>query len=595
MIGFASIFQSEGSWREELDSALHEMLSALEGVEASQIHTVELRSASGHNGRIGFLANRIKPVVHESDKETWIICGQIFNSDASPNERLERWAANPTDDLNAKALELNGAHTLFHFDKRSGALHVFRDRGGVKPVFYHQASSELLLASGLRAIAKCSRFVNRTIDIGGLWMNIAYPAPPQPMTCFKNVHVVERGGYVRMTEAVEVGRYWEIPSRSIDDTMSFDDAVQRTQEALETATARQISASDGKIGSTLSGGVDSAYLTVLAHQKDPSIEAFTFKVAGDKFDALNEDDVASLTAKKHGITHHIKSFDYEDFMKDLSTLVKLYEQPGISLGAYFSIASLAKDLGYSHVINGLSADEQYGGFHYFKHLEYWQWLRLLNPVAKALPPNRHKGIDKFKRIAGARIIDEYYSRAFAGFLDEELNALFKNADLASWQIQQQLYSPDAKPFVDDTSGLMHYMFSNCPNHHLYRFETFANHFGVIPLYPFLDNDVIDTAFSIPSKHKVRGHRRKIVLKKAAEPWVVQPALTEAKRGVGAPVNAWIDNKLKEMTAEKLDRLKERDIFNPVFIDRALKTYPSNYGKKIWKLVLTELWLEEFVD
>ena len=126
-------------------------------------------------------------------------------------------------------------------------------------------------------------------------------------------------------------------------------------------------------------------------------------------------------------------------------LVRLYEQPGISLGAYYSIASIARDLNYDHVINGLSADELFGGFHYFKHLEYWQWLRLLNPVAKLLPPNLHKGIDKFKRIAGASTIDEYYARSFASYLDEELKALFTDANYRSIDIQQRLYNPSRAP------------------------------------------------------------------------------------------------------------------------------------------------------
>ena len=163
MIGFASIFQLEGAWRADLDSALTEMLDALEGAERSIVETIELRSNTGRSGKIGFITNRTRPMLKESEQAVWIIYGQIFNDDARISDRLDRWAAqngSPKDQV----LELNGAFTFFHFDKRSGALNVFRDRGGVKPVFYHQSSSELLLASGLRGIAKCSRFVNRTIE-----------------------------------------------------------------------------------------------------------------------------------------------------------------------------------------------------------------------------------------------------------------------------------------------------------------------------------------------------------------------------------------------------------------------------------------------
>lgn len=596
MIGFSGILYDQPTPASQYEDRLKEMTSALEGDQPSTLQTIELLSNRGSEGILAFITNRIQPIIVEDDRWMLIMYGRLYDDQTSnQSDILSRslFEANEVDFRDV--LRLNGGFTLFKFNKQEGALQVYRDRGGIKTVFYHHAEKATLLSSGLRGIAKSSLFTQKDLDLEGLWTNIAYPAPNQPLTCFKHAHVLDRGAFLNLYDgSVSVGKYWEIPSRNIDENMRFEDAVALTHETLNTATKRRVG-NGVRIGSTLSGGVDSAYLTALAHHHDPSVEAFTFKVKGAAFDAMNEDDVASLTAKKHGITHHIKAFEYEDFTSELKMLVRLYEQPGISLGAYYSIASIARDLNYDHVINGLSADELFGGFHYFKHLEYWQWLRLLNPVAKLLPPNLHKGIDKFKRIAGASTIDEYYARSFASYLDEELKALFTDANYRSIDIQQRLYNPSRAPFPDATSGLMHYMFSNCPNHHLYRFENFSNHLGVMPVYPFLDNDVIDAALNIPSRHKVRGHKRKIVLKQAAAPWVVQPALTEAKKGVGAPLNAWIDNKLSDLTKQSISQLKQRGIFNADYLDKVVLQYPAQYGKKTWKLVLTELWMQEFID
>lgn len=596
MIGFSGIVFDQPSPASQYEAHLAEMLAAHEGDLPSDIEHIRLNSKRGEEGILGFITNRIKPVVVEDDRWKLILYGKVLD-DATADQSiiLKRSLPHVNGTNNLDVLHLNGGFTLFKFDKSDGSLKVFRDRGGIKTVFYHKASHATLLSSGLRGIAKSALFEQKELDVEGLWMNIAYPAPTQPLTCFKHIHVLERGASL----SIDLGKlsstkYWEIPSRNIDDSMRMEEAVEITHATLDQATKRRVGNGE-KTGSTLSGGVDSAYLTALAHHHDPTVEAFTFKVKGAAFEAMNEDDVATLTARKHGITHHIKAFDYEDFTSDLTTLVRLYEQPGISLGAYYSIASVARDLDYTQVINGLSADELFGGFHYFKHLEYWQWLRLLNPVAQLLPPNVHKGIDKFKRIAGAKSIDEYYARSFAGYLDEELKGLFTDANYRSVKVQKRLYNPQDEPFVDATSGLMHYMFSNCPNHHIYRFENFSNHLGVVSLYPFLDNDVIDAALRIPSRHKVQGHKRKIVLKKAASPWIVKPALTEAKRGVGAPLNAWIDNKLSDLTQQSLGRLKQRGIFNPDYIDKVVANYPAQYGKKTWKLVLTELWMQEFID
>lgn len=592
MIGFAGIWNKEREWNPTHDATIEGMLSNLQGQKHSALEVITLKVNGVTRAKIGFLLTAQNPTIVENEATRLVVYGSIYN-DASVesilNQVLDAWQ-NPQ----RAVLLLNGDFTLFAFNKLSGELAIYRDRGGVRHVFYHEASHGLAFASGLRAVAKADIYQNKLPNYDAIWLNMAYPAPPQPLTCFENIHCLERGSALKLkASGISTARYWEVPSNQIDGSMNFEEAVSGLHQVLDTSIQRRVIGLD-KISSTLSGGVDSAYLTALSYQHNSATEAITFKIKGSDFDHLNEDSVASLTAKKYGIPHHIHAFEFDEFFSQLNLLVKLYEQPGLSLGAYFAIAQLTSQLGHTNLINGLAADELHGGFHYFKHLGYWSWLRLLQPLAFLAPSNRHKGIDKFKRIAGSKDIHAYYARSFAQHLDREIAAMMPGHHVDSSMVQEKLYAP-SHSFDDDVTGLMHYMFSNCPNHHLYRFETFCNHFGIRAIYPFLDNDVIDFSWQIPSRHKVIGHRRKIALKKAAEPWVVKPALTEAKRGVGAPVNHWINQELKAITHAKLDALKQRDAFSPQYIDQVAKQHRMGYGKKAWKLVMTELWFEEFID
>lgn len=591
MIGYSGIFQRQRAWSPEDDLKLNELIVQLQGASHLSPSIISFEFKGECRLKIASLHPQSQPIVEENDRTKLCMIGEIYPMDKARSTLSEMLNH---EDFKGNMPSVNGAFNLLAFDKQDGSLQIFRDIGGVKTCFYHDNGEQVMFSSGLRSIAKSSLYKDKKVDPKGLWMNIAYPAPPQPLTSFDGIKCLERGSVLHVKNDCRAEHYWSIPSRSIDPEMSLEYAKEGVHATLANATQARVEGIE-HLGSTLSGGVDSAYLTVLAHQSNPDTEAFTFKLKGDQFSSLNEDDVASLTAQKYGIKHHVKAFEYDDFMEDFQTLIRLYEQPGISIGAYYSIAKLGNDLGYSHVVNGLAGDELFGGFHYFKHLGYWNLLRLFSPIASMLPSNRSKGLDKFIKISGASSIDEYYSRAFAIYLDKELKQVFNGQSFSALDVLQKQYNPNKAGFKDSVSGLMHYMFSNCPNHHIYRFETFSNHFGIQPLYPFLENAVIDHAFKIPSSYKVQGHKRKIVLKQAAAPHIVQPALTENKRGVGAPVNSWMNTHLKQIKDEKLNTLKQRGLFNPTYIDQIVKEYPAGYGKKLWKLVMTELWLEEFID
>ena len=593
MIGYSGIYHRDKSWSPSDDDHLTEMINQLQGTSALEPLITEFESHGRCAMKIASIDPRSPMIAKENEVRKLCLFGELYPQ-STANSLLEAVLADDSENLTSSIQDLNGAFNLIVYDKTNSQVKIFRDIGGVKACFYHDNGQEVIFSSGLRSVAKSSLYRDKQVDTKGLWLNLAYPAPPQPLTAFKDISCLERGSRLSINSTVTTDHYWTIPSRDIDIGMDFNYAVERVHSTLTDATSDRVQGIQN-LGSTLSGGVDSAYLSALAFQNNEHTEAYTFKLAGEEYSQLNEDDVAALTARKYGMKHHIKSFVYDDFMEDFQTLIKLYEQPGISIGAYYSIAKLGHQLGYSHVVNGLAGDELFGGFHFFKHLSYWPLLRLLSPVASLVPSNRTKGIDKFIKVAGAGSIDEYYSRAFAIYLDKELKNVFNNLYFSALDAQQELYNPRREPFKDSISGLMHYMFSNCPNHHIYRFESFSNHFGIQPLYPFLDNNVIEHAFKVPSRFKVKGHKRKIVLKQAAAPYVVQPALTENKRGVGAPVNSWMNTHLKDIKEDKLNRLKQREIFNAQYIDQIIKEYPQGYGKKLWKLVMTELWMEEFID
>jgi len=169
-------------------------------------------------------------------------------------------------------------------------------------------------------------------------------------------------------------------------------------------------------------------------------------------------------------------------------------------------------------------------------------------------------------------------------------------------IIKQLYFRRPGSFYDDVEALSYYdIMCYIGNHHVYRIDQFTMHFSLEGRFPFLDHQLVELAFQVPSIFKIRRNHplyQKYVLRKVAEKYIAPSCLKMPKKGFGLPVGRWMRKELKDFTEEALKNLKKRDIFNPHEIDRLYLCFqqgsPLLY-KKVWHLVMTELWFQHFID
>jgi asparagine synthase (glutamine-hydrolysing) len=70
-----------------------------------------------------------------------------------------------------------------------------------------------------------------------------------------------------------------------------------------------------------------------------------------------------------------------------------------------------------------------------------------------------------------------------------------------------------------------------------------------------------------------------------------------KKGFGLPLKQWMQGSLKSVVENKLEKLKERNIFIPQELNKRHEQY--QLGKRnfteIWQLVAVEMWFEAFID
>jgi len=118
--------------------------------------------------------------------------------------------------------------------------------------------------------------------------------------------------------------------------------------------------------------------------------------------------------------------------------------------------------------------------------------------------------------------------------------------------------------------------------------------------PLLDNDVIELATSLPAHFKIRGGRRKHVLKQVAATLLPREILERPKQGFGVPLNVWFRGKLRDLFADVLlsPATLQRGYFQPSFVRRLVDEHLSgrrNHDLRLWQLLVFECWHRQYVD
>ena len=114
--------------------------------------------------------------------------------------------------------------------------------------------------------------------------------------------------------------------------------------------------------------------------------------------------------------------------------------------------------------------------------------------------------------------------------------------------------------------------------------------------PFLDNKVVDFAFSLPVNYKIDANQRKKILKDAFKTYLPEELFNRGKQGFEVPLLKWFQTDLKSMIVDDLlsDKfIKEQNIFKLEAI-RNLKTqlFSNNTNDvvpKVWGLLVFQNW------
>ncbi|MBK8547862.1 MAG: asparagine synthase (glutamine-hydrolyzing) [Saprospiraceae bacterium] len=173
-------------------------------------------------------------------------------------------------------------------DRKEMKVKIFRDRAGVKPLYYYYKNGLFLFGSELKSLMKNYKF-ERIINKSIVPTYLQYGYIPAPHTIFENCYKILPGNIINIdleNQSVSAYQYWDVKEFYFKPKLdiSFNEAKAMIHDLLISACNYRM-VSDVPVGVFLSGGYDSTAITsILQSQRSDKLKTFTIGL----FDGNNE-------------------------------------------------------------------------------------------------------------------------------------------------------------------------------------------------------------------------------------------------------------------------------------------------------------------
>jgi asparagine synthase (glutamine-hydrolysing) len=500
------------------------------------------------------------------------------------------------------AERLRGMFAVAIWDSRRRRLVLARDRYGIKPLYYRHVGEELRFASEVRALPRGE------IDLDALEAFLAFNSIPAPYSIFRDVrklpagHVlVWEGGQISLERYARPGPAVATELRDGDEAELVEELRARLRDSV-----RAHLLSDVPVGVLLSGGVDSAALAALAAQETPEpVHTFTIGFAERSFDERAD---ARRVAERYRTEHH-ELLVQPDPELLLRALADAFDEPFADSSALPTY--LVSELAAEHVkvaLSGEGGDELFGGYYtYAADLmadRLAPFARFARPLVEALPASSRKAsldykAKRFVRAAHLPPLERHHGwkEIFSPDARAELTGrrcAFDPVDVYRARFAETAGAPQLARLQDVDFGV--YLADDL----LVKTDRASMAHSLEARVPFLDPLVTNLAFALPTRLKVKGLAKKILLRKAVEPLLPREIVHGRKRGFSIPAAAWLRGELEPFARETLsaDNLRRQGFFRPEPVARLLDEHVAgreDWSRQLWGLLSFTLWYERHVE
>jgi asparagine synthase (glutamine-hydrolysing) len=442
---------------------------------------------------------------------------------------------------------LEGMYAVIVHDLHLRRTFLFRDRIGIKPLYFSPLRGRLTWASELKALTTFFGSQTLAVDKTALFDFLTYRYVPSPKTLYRDIYKLEPAHVAEFDSdgRIKLREYWKLepPVSGYDGRQHPETLVA---EKLTSSILEQL-VSDVPVGFFLSGGIDSSGIVSLAVGAGVNAEAYSIG-----FDVPEHDETqyAELVARHLNIPHYVRKLSIEDSKDVVDWLCAMFDEPFAdpSALATYRLAAFARER-VTVALSGDGGDELFGGYKWYGRYRRSRVLRTLGkvllPISIAQRP--------FTR-APQRLVQK---------LSNRLLVIAQREDISAFQTMTPGLSPGernryrtALDIPQDYDALWHFRkhfkpeFGPLKSLQYLDLKTFLCDDVLTKLdrvtmavslearVPFLSTPLVELAFSLPEQFHFAGGRLKAGLKCALKGSVPGAVINRPKKGFGLPTQVW---------------------------------------------------------
>jgi asparagine synthase (glutamine-hydrolysing) len=285
--------------------------------------------------------------------------GHVFRTDSDTEVVLNAYLEWGEDFVE----HIDGMFAIALWDARAGELHLYRDRPGIKPLYYFFDGRRFAFASELKALEKALAAEQLQVDATALYDFLSYRYVPAPKTLYRQCFKLPPAQRLVFTPATGALRgpspYWTLPIPATPRTPDLDLCCEELRALIETSVAEQMVA-DVPLGFFLSGGVDSSVVVAAAARTSRKVSTFAI---GFDADDVSETPFAREVATRFGTDHHERILSQAHAQELLPKLKAWFDEPFAdesSMPTYLVSAAAREHV--TVVLTGDGGDEIFGGY-----------------------------------------------------------------------------------------------------------------------------------------------------------------------------------------------------------------------------------------
>ncbi len=607
-VGFANsklVVDREKTVQEMMDSIIHR------GPDSSGIHSDEQVTLGFRRLMIIDLSEEASQPMYNEDKSCVLVFngeiynyieirqdliekGHVFKSHSDSEVVIHGYEEYGTDILQ----KLRGMFAFCIWDTKEESMFLARDFFGIKPLYYTQNSTDgsFIFGSEIKSFLKHPSFI-KELNKDALKPYLTFQYSVLDETFFKGVFKLKPGHYmVYKNGQYEIEQYWDPTFDEKQNDLAH--YVQKIGESIRESVAYH-RISDVKVGSFLSGGVDSSYITSLL------MPNHTFSVGSKEHEGIfNETNLAKDLSDILEIENHKTLISAEECFALLPTIQYHMDEPQSNLSSiplYFLAELASKNV--TVVLSGEGADELFGGYIWYQDspkMELYKNIpfsirRTLSFLSKTLPSNR---ISQFLMKGGQKVEETFIGQAKV-FSEEDAIKVLKDEYTKSPSIES--ITKKVYDVVKDKDDLTKMQYLDLklwlPGDILLKADKMSMAHSIELRVPFLDKEVMALAGEIPSDFRVNRKNTKFALREASNEVLPEAWAKREKVGFPVPMRYWLrEEKYYNIVKEMFQSDMAKEFFNTDELLRYLDehyTKKNNYARYIYTVYVFLIWYKKF--